>query len=151
MEISPLGHEETRYLTDQIAQRAYDDRKNIVWDITMGRTELVDSMLQDIASHGYTESVGLFVEVAPDTSAVRAVRRWWEGMEAYQRGESHLGGRYLPPIAIRQMAADAPNGGWSENRQIFELLKSKFTHWELWDSMVFPPQRVASSAVPQMT
>ena len=143
MEASPLVHEETQYLVDQLAQRAYDERKNMMWDVTMSSDERVGSMLDDLNEHGYSDITGLYVEIAPEVSTNRAMRRWWEGHEAYQRGERPIGGRYLPPAAIKRLTR---GGRFSENRYVFERLKSRFNHWEVWSSATYPATLVSSSA-----
>jgi predicted ABC-type ATPase len=131
MEASALVHEESSHIAKRLAQRAYDDGKNIIWDITMAKSSSVEGRIQDLRSADY-EIEAIFVDIPVEKSVERALARHRHGHEDYRNGEG-FGGRYVPPNVIRENF-DSTHG--SENRRVFEELKSEFDRWVVYDNSV---------------
>jgi hypothetical protein len=144
MEASALVHEESSYLAKRLANRAYVDRKNLIWDITMGSRDTVEQRIETMREFGYEEIHGVFVDIPVETSVIRAADRWWEGVMAFRSGESSIGGRYVSPSMIRR--AQPKGMTTTQNRQVFEELRARFDSWEMWNTDgPPPPRRVATS------
>jgi hypothetical protein len=132
MERSALVHEESSQIARLLADRAYADRKNLIWDITMSSRSSTARRIQQLREAGYRTIEGVFVDIPVPTSVDRAQVRHRQGMEDHRNGEG-LGGRYVPPDVI-QANADAE---WeSVNRGVFEELKPRFDQWKLYDNSV---------------
>lgn len=132
MERSALVHEESSAIARSLAGRAYADRKNVIWDITMSSKPSTARRIQQLREAGYTNVEGIFVHIPVATSVERAQARHRHGLEDYRNGEG-LGGRYVPPDVIRANA-DATWG--SVNRRVFEELKPQFDSWKLYNNSV---------------
>ena len=125
MEASFLMHEESSKIAWDIATRAQTQGYNIVWDITMSSTGSVEKriqQLQDEVGPQY-EMQGLFVDVKPETSVLRAMGRHKSGMEKDKHG-----GRLVPPFVTLEAADDEYS---STNRRAFEQMKDNFSNWTL--------------------
>lgn len=132
LECSQLVHEESSLVAGSLAKRAYADRRNVIWDVTMSRYESAAERINDLRDAGYTDIVGLFVDIPAAKSVERAQNRHRTGMEEYRNGRGH-GGRHLSPdLILRQQAAD----GQTINRKVFEALKPKFDRWMVFDNSV---------------
>jgi predicted ABC-type ATPase len=131
MEACDLVHEESSHIAKQLAIRARNDGKNLIWDITMSSTTRTGERIDALRDDGYTVD-GIFVDIPIDTSVRRAESRHREGHDAYCAGVG-LGGRYVPPEIIR--AQTDPEWG-SQNRRTFEQLKPRFDHWKCYDNGV---------------
>lgn len=148
MEASAVIHEESSHIALMIAERAYAERKNMVWDITMGSERSVDGRIKKLREAGYEQIEAVFVDIPVEVSVKRALSRHRNGMEKRRRfeatgefprgrdGEAEteepLGGRFVPPSVIRLQA----DGDTSKNRKAFEALKDQFDTWQLWDNGV---------------
>lgn len=131
MERVALVHEESKRIAQLLADKAYRDRKNLIWDITMSSGGAVKSRVKALREHGY-DTRGVFVDIPVEISVQRALGRWWEGVRDWKRGEG-LGGRYVPPEVIRRQQV---SGGRTVNREVFDSLKSLFDRWSLFDNSV---------------
>ena len=140
MESVALVHEESSYLANLLAARAYAERKNVLWDITMGSPGGTTARIADLKQAGYTEINAVFVDIPVETSVSRALARHRRGLEAHRNGEG-LGGRFVPPQVIRSHAA--PDAS-SVNRKVFDGLREQFDGWAIYDNSVFgqPPKLV---------
>jgi predicted kinase len=132
MEASELVHEESSYIAKQLALRAYADRKNVIWDVTMSSLPSTQGRVTELRSAGYGEIEGIFVDIPVEVSVRRAAGRHREGYESYFEGRG-LGGRYLWPDLIR--AQTDPVFG-SANRATFERVKPQLDRWRLFDNSV---------------
>ncbi len=132
MEASDLVHEESSYLARQLALRAYDDRKNVIWDITMSSEKSTAMRLDELRNAGYVRVDGIFVDIPVETSISRTELRHREGHEKFLAGNG-LGGRYVPPKVIRSQ--EDPEWG-SQNRRAFEKMKDRFNNWSIYDNSV---------------
>jgi predicted ABC-type ATPase len=139
MEASALIHEESSYLAKLLAQRAYDQKKNMIWDITMASQRSVQSRVDALHKYGYSEIKGVFVDIPVELSVQRAIGRWWKG---HTDPENKIGGRYVPPALIRKQAAQE---GSTKNRRVFDSFRPKFDSWEVWSTESPTPRQVASS------
>ncbi|HEU5416259.1 MAG TPA: zeta toxin family protein [Streptosporangiaceae bacterium] len=143
MEASDLVHPESSHIAKQLAARATAEGKNLIWDITMSSRDSVDGRLNQLQDSGYTSIRGVFVDIPIDVSLARADARHREGEDDYRAGKG-MGGRFVPPELITSRIDDQRG---SQNRQIFEELKPRFSRWTLFDNGVDgrKPIRVAES------
>jgi hypothetical protein len=143
MEASDLVHEESSHIAYMLADRALEDRKNVIWDITMNRPESTLQRLDALDQDGYLTK-GIFVDISIDVAVERAGGRHRSGHEDYREGIG-FGGRYVPPELIRAQAD--PEWG-SVNRRVFEQVKLRFSEWAVYDNSVTgrEPQLVDASA-----
>jgi predicted ABC-type ATPase len=132
MEASELVHEESSHLARQLALRAYADKKNLIWDITMSRKDSTTTRVDQLRTAGYTEVEGIFVDIPVGKSLQRIESRHRQGHEEYRSGIG-LGGRYVPPIVTERQ--QDPEWG-SKNRKIFHEMKPKFNSWSVYDNSV---------------
>jgi Zeta toxin len=144
MEASDLAHEESSDIAKRLAIRAYADKKNVIWDVTMSSVASTQRRITDLKSEGYEHVEGIFVDIPVDVSVRRAENRHREGQDQYADG-CGLGGRYLPPGRIQSLA-DEKFG--SINRAVFEQVKPEFNRWRIYDnSLDGSPARLAEDSV----
>ncbi len=132
IEVSSLAHEESSYLARQLARRALDDGKNMIWDITMSSTNTSERRLLELRSFGYERVGGLFVHIPIEVSMARMLSRHRHGHDLFLAGQG-LGGRHVP-VEVYRTQYDSEYG--SANRRAFEALKPNFSHWALFDNSV---------------
>ena len=140
MERVSLVHQESSRIAMMLADRAYRDRRNMIWDLTMASDVAVRPQVEDLRRAGYRHIKSVFVDIPVEKSVQRALGRYRAGLDAWQDGEG-LGGRFVPPGIIRAQK----RGNSTVNRQVFESLKSQFDDWQLFDNSVDgrPPKLVA--------
>ncbi|MFC0504238.1 phage portal protein family protein [Micromonospora costi] len=131
MERAALIHEESSRITKLLADMAYRDRRNIIWDITMSSESGVVSRLDDLDRNGY-ETRGVFVDIPVEVSVERALSRYRNGADRYRQGKG-LGGRFVPPAIIR---AQETRKGRTVNREVFDGLQERFDGWAIYDNSV---------------
>jgi predicted kinase len=132
MEASDLAHEESSDVAKRLAIRAYSDRKNVIWDITMSSVDSTQKRINELRSAGYGDGEAVFVDIHVDVSVRRAEARHREGHDKYLAGRG-LGGRIIPPERIESLA-DEDFG--SINRGVFEQVKHEFVRWRVYDNSV---------------
>lgn len=136
MEASPLAHEEASTIARRLAEKAYRQRKNVIWDITMSSVNSVKVDRIDVMREkGYTDIRGLFVDVTIAKSVEQANNRWIGGMEKYIGGEG-FGGRFLPSGATKSNTPKDPAHFNSKNREVFETIKGSFDGYAVVDNML---------------
>lgn len=140
MERAALVHEESSRIAHLMADRAYAEKRNLIWDITMSSESSVKSRVKALDRAGYTEVVGVFVDIPVETSVERAMARYRRGVDQYLSG-SGFGGRYVPPNIIR---AQKTSTGATINRTVFEDVRKGFTQSYVYDNSVTgePPRLV---------
>jgi predicted ABC-type ATPase len=132
MEASDLAHEESSYLARQLALRAQSDGKNLIWDITMSRTDSTTERILNLRQDGYGQIDGIFVNISTEVSIKRVGARHREGHDDWLCGKG-LGGRYVPPVVTMDQADEK----WgSKNRRTFEAVKEKLDSWVIFDNSV---------------
>jgi predicted kinase len=132
MEASDLVHEESSYIAKRLANRAEADGRNVVWDITMSRTESANERIDELEAAGYAHIEAVFVDIPIDVSLRRADSRHREGHDAYCAGQG-FGGRLVPRETILRLGDEE----WgSRNRANFEELKPRFQVSRLFDNSV---------------
>lgn len=143
MEASALVHEESSHVANMLAQRAYANKTNVMWDITMSSKGSVDKRITEMAKHGYSKPDAVFVDIPVETSVSRALSRHRRGMEKFRSGEGP-GGRYVPPSIIRKNSSSTSS---SANRDVFESLKDKFGSHVVYDNSVAgrEPQKITGN------
>ncbi len=132
METSSLGHEESSYIARRLANRAYAEGKNIIWDITMSQPGSGTGRVEELRAAGYQVVDGVFADIPIETSVARAETRHRRGHDAYLAGEG-MGGRYVPPEIIRSQTDSHFS---SVNRREFENTKPLFDRWIIYDNSV---------------
>ena len=132
MEASDLVHEECSYLAKRLASKAQAEGKNIIWDVTMSRTDKATERIEALRESGYSPVEGIFVDVPIGASVRRAGARHRESHDAYLDGRG-LGGRYIAEATISDHADSAWGSG---NRRNFEQLKPRFDAWRIYDNSV---------------
>lgn len=132
LERSALVHEESSRIAQMVAQRAYADSKNIIWDITMSSQPSIDSRVSAMREAGYGDISGVFVDIPTETSVDRAMSRYRRGIDDYLQGKGN-GGRYVPPRIIR---AQQTAGGRTVNRDSFDSSRGQFDGWSVYDNSV---------------
>lgn len=132
LERSALVHEESSRIAQMVAQRAYAEKKNIIWDITMSSQPSIDSRVAAMRGAGYGDINGVFVDIPTEVSVDRAMSRYRRGIDSYLDGKGN-GGRYVPPRIIR---AQQTNGGSTVNRDSFENSRGQFDGWSVYDNSV---------------
>jgi predicted kinase len=130
MEASDLIHEESSYVSRQLALRAQADGKNVIWDITMSSRASTERRIDELRSSGYMRIEGIFIDIPVEISISRADSRHREGEDGCLAGDG-LGGRFIPAEMIRAQAD--PEWG-SRNRRTFEEVKGHLDHWRLFDN-----------------
>ncbi|MGJ4139086.1 DUF3560 domain-containing protein [Corynebacterium evansiae] len=153
MEGVALIHEESSDITSALADRAYKQGMNVVWDITMGSTGSVQKRIDDLRENGYTDIVGTFTDVPLEVSVNGAAQRYARGMDKFINGDGY-GGRYVPENVIRKAETETP--GVTRNKQVFNSLRDQFDSWEVWDNNRYndsgdrqPPLMVDSGTAPE--
>lgn len=143
MERAALVHEESSRIAHMVAAKAYQDRKNVIWDITMSSESSVRSRMSALKKAGYGDVGGVFVDIPVEVSVNRAMGRYRSGVDKYLEGKGY-GGRYVPPAIIR---AQKTSSGETINRQVFDTLRSDFDSWSVYDNSVDgrAPQLVVKS------
>jgi hypothetical protein len=141
MEASALIHEESSHITNLVGKRAYADRKNVIWDITMASRGSTERRINEMRAAGYDDLTAVFVDIPVETSVERALARHRRGMEAYLDGDG-FGGRYVPPSIIRKNESSTTS---SANREVFDALQTEFDTWSLYDNSGTAPTLIDSS------
>lgn len=141
MESAALIHEESSHITNLLAKRAYADKKNVIWDITMASKKSTQRRVEEMRAAGYDDLTAVFVDIPVETSVTRALGRHRRGMEKYRNGIG-FGGRYVPPALIRK---NAVAGRSSANRVTFDGLHAEFDHWSLYDNSGSSPKLISLS------
>jgi predicted ABC-type ATPase len=147
METAALVHEESSHIASLLAKRAYAERKNVIWDITMASRGSVERRVQEMRAAGYDDLSAVFVDIPVETSVERALARHRRGMEDYRNGKGP-GGRYVPPAIIRKNESSTAS---SANREVFDALRTAndFDHWSLYDNSGKAPVLLGEGGAPK--
>ncbi len=132
MERSTLVHVESMRLARMLAKRAYADRKNIIWDITMTDFNATSSHIKALRDNGYSHVAAVFVHVGPQTSRARVRARYAQGVRDWLNGKGQ-GGRYIPSAVLADQY-DAGGRSWSS--QTFDSLRDDFDAWARYSNDV---------------
>jgi predicted kinase len=132
MEATDLAHEESSYIAKQLALRAYADRKNVIWDITMSNPDTTHGRIRELRAAGYVDVEAIFIDIPVEVSLSRTEARHRKEHDAYRAGDG-LGGRYIPPDLI---SAQAHPDASSTNRATFDQAKQQLPRWRLFDNSV---------------
>ena len=143
MEASALVHEESSHVANMLAKKAYANKTNVMWDITMSSKPSVEKRIKEMAAHGYSKPDAVFVDIPVETSVSRALARHRSGMESFRNGEGP-GGRYVPPNIIRKNSSSTAS---SANREVFNSLKDRFGSHVIYDNSVAgrEPQKITGN------
>jgi predicted ABC-type ATPase len=95
MEASPLVHEEAWELAERLAQRAYHEKCNILWEIPFNSDESGMQRIEALQDAGYAQVNGAFADVSVDIACERSDLRHRRCEEAYRNGQG-CGGRLTP-------------------------------------------------------
>ncbi len=122
LEASDLVHEESSYIAKRLASKAEADGKNVIWDVTMSRTDTAIERIESLLDAGYSPVEGIFIDIPIEVSLRRAGARHRKDHDEYCAGNG-LGGRYISRATILDHADSAWGSG---NRRNFEELKTTF-------------------------
>ena len=95
MEASPLVHEEASELAERLAQKAYHENCNVLWEIDMISAKPVTDRADALRNAGYGQVDAAFADATVDIARQRAMLRHRHREEAYRRGQGY-GGRITP-------------------------------------------------------
>lgn len=132
LELAGMIHAESMHLANMLARRAYLDRRNVAWDISMGSHNATAGHLRDLRANGYDHVTGVLVDVSPETSRRRAYARYREGLNDWLAGTGQ-GGRFIPRHRLDDQHDDR---GRSWGRQTFEGIRGEFDAWQAYDNDV---------------
>lgn len=132
MERAALVHEESSRITALMADMAYAERRNVIWDITMSSQNSVASRVDALKRNGYGDVEAVFVDIPVEVSVTRAMARYRRGVDDFLAGKGH-GGRFVPPAIIR---AQQTSGGRTANRETFDALRGSFNRSSVFDNSV---------------
>lgn len=104
MEVSTLVHNESIRIGDMLADRAFRERKNVIWDGTMGNPGLIQSRVKKMDDLGYSKISAVFVDVSDDTSQRRVKERYRQGLYEWQQGKGQ-GARYVPKVIQKSLSS----------------------------------------------
>jgi hypothetical protein len=102
LEAADLARGEAQFLVKRIAMRALADGRNLLFDISMASLHAVEPWLDRLKLAGYAMR-GIFAEISIEEAVRRSAAEHRLGQEEYRNGRG-LGGRYVPPGAIRALA-----------------------------------------------
>lgn len=106
MEAADLAHAEAQFIAKRIAMLGITDGRNLLLDVSMAARTSTGSWVAALRASGYDIS-GVFADISIDESVRRADAAHRHGEEELRAGRGH-GGRYIPPEAIRALAAAGP-------------------------------------------
>lgn len=142
MEASTKAHAEASMLARRLADRAYRQRTNVIWDITMRNENLIRDRIAAMTNAGYHQIDAVFVEIPLEMAKSRAMQRWRRGQERCMAGEG-FGGRYTPERYLDMSVADKP-GYSSRNAEAFDAVRDEFASTVVFDNA--GPEPVKRSA-----
>lgn len=98
-ELASFVHAESTAVADAFRQASFEEGENVVIHGTLSSADYIDDLLLELDEYGYQNILILDVESPPDLAIERALSRWWQ-----QRTNDAelLGGRFVPPTAIRK-------------------------------------------------
>jgi predicted kinase len=134
LERAGLVHAESIHILEMLAQRAYANGTNVMWDATMGIQSSVQRRIADLRAHGYGVE-GLFVNVPFNVGERRVRERYRQGQRDYMAGKGQ-GGRIIPGWALQGFHTG--NQG-TTSAATFRAIRSSFDSWELWDNSMATP------------
>jgi 2'-5' RNA ligase len=130
MERSTLVHHESVRIADMLADRAFRDRKNVIWDGTMANAGLVFSRVNRMENAGYSRVDGVFVDVSDETSRRRVAARYRSDLQSWLGGKG-LGGRFVPTAVQNAMTSADTRHGFKSLRKA-----NAFDNWVVYDNDV---------------
>lgn len=132
LELSTLVHTETLRLAEMLAQRAYRDKKNVIWDTSMASQRVTGLRIDALDGFGYGHISSIVVDVPPHVSRARAYARYTQGIQDWQNGKGN-GGRYIPRSVLDTQHDER---GVSWGRDTLRAMKSDFDAWMVYDNSV---------------
>jgi hypothetical protein len=139
LEAADLVHAEAQFIGKRIAMLALADGRNLLLDVSFVAPASTDSWLAALRAGGY-DIQGVFADISIDESVRRADAAHRHGEEELRAGRGY-GGRFIPPEAIRALAAGssepasgAPAGdavAWRPGRSDAASLISAYQSGEL--------------------
>lgn len=130
LEAAALVQKESTHIAGMLARRAYANKTNVIYDMTMANDTVVGKRVAQMRKAGYKKIDGVFVHIPASKSVERALSRHRKGLEEHRNGEGH-GGRYVPPNVIRRAEVSDTE---TYNNQVFERNKGKFDEWVKYDN-----------------
>jgi Zeta toxin len=112
MDAADLVHTEAQYLAKRAGLRAMADGRNHIWDISMATRQATQALLDTLRLARY-RTEGLSADLTIEESVRRTNAAQRRGHDEYLAGRG-LGGRYIPPEAIRALLAAITDARLSE-------------------------------------
>lgn len=128
MEWSTLVHRESVRIADMLADRAFHDRKNVIWDGTMADAGLVFNRVKRMDKAGYRRIDGIFVDVSDETSRRRVAQRYRQGLQSWLAGKG-LGSRFVPANIQNAMSSADTRHGFASLRKA-----NAFDNWAVYNN-----------------
>jgi predicted ABC-type ATPase len=120
MESVAMVHEESSELARRLAQMAYKDRRNVLWDMTMGSDSSTKEHIDNMRKHGYGQVDAAFVDADAPSARQRVYDRHRRGETAYRETGQGFGGRYVVQAASKANEPTPGSGKRSKNAEVFE-------------------------------
>lgn len=133
MEASTLVHEEAGDIAKRLAERAYAQKKNVIWDITMSGDDSVQRRIQDMRKAGYGNVDGVFMDADAGTARQRAIDRHRRGEQAFRNGQGQ-GGRWLPSWISQGNSPTPGSGQRSKNAEVWNRVRPAFNNTIMFDA-----------------
>lgn len=125
LETNSIIHYEAALLTNELYERAAQQKKNLVIDKTMGSENTVTKEVEDLKAKGYSKVSAVFVDVDPDVAYERIVARHRAGLNAFVKSEGKtLGERAVKGTIISGSRTDK-EGFYSKNSEVFQKVKER--------------------------
>lgn len=135
MEAAPLVHEESRQIAALLAHAAYDEHRNVAYDITMAGAGTPLKHLDAMRKAGYGDVRAMYTQVDPKVAVQRTRDRYRIGLEDWRAGKNELGPRYI--------ASSTVTGNASGSQQVFNNIKDKFDGSDVYDTTNGKPKLIS--------
>ena len=135
MESSPLVHKEASELATRLAERAYRQGRNVVWDTTMGNHRATTDTINRLRQSGYHTVDAALMDTHPRTARGRAEQRHRVDEEDFRDGIGEGGGgRWVPSDVSNSNMAPTPGSGYrSRPLEVFHGVRSKVDNAALFN------------------
>ena len=100
LELASLVHVEAVLAADKLAESAQEAKLNTVYDASLRNHDNALALIESFRESEYGSVEVLLAQVDMETATRRAYDRWLKERQAFDAGESVLGGRYVPRSLI---------------------------------------------------
>jgi len=104
-ELSGFVHAESTAVAEAMRHICFAEGENVIIHGTLGSLDYLDDLFTDLDKYGYKDIIIYDVVVPVHQAVEQSLARWWAG----RADESErLGGRFVPPSAIRAYYPGSP-------------------------------------------